>query len=177
MFQSKKNEIVEGYLEFVKQVLEFLDETLEFKFDRFVRMHSTCQVVQAFISFFTWLQIKGFCEAPVETVGSIMKISTSKGKHVEQQNFGKNIALVYNLPPLHVLDQNFIPDIAYDLVKTKKLRFFRKCDTLYPSYVKKLISQNLSASVKNYRTKVEEKMRLPLEMFSKREDKGEPEAE
>ena len=51
MFQSKKNEIVEGYLEFVKEVLEFWDEAHEFKVEQFERMHIGLQVVQAFIFF------------------------------------------------------------------------------------------------------------------------------
>ena len=98
-----------------------------------------------------------------------MVISTGKGKQVQRQNLGKNICLNFNLPPMHILNQEFVPEIAEELVKTKELRFFRKLEVMRPSLIKKLLNENLSASLHNFRKDKEKKMRLPVQLFRKDE--------
>ena len=95
-----------------------------------------------------------------------MVVSTSKGKHVQKQNLGKNICLNFNLPPMHILDECFVKEIADDLLKKKELRFFRKLEVKRPSWVKKLKNSSLSSSIHNFREEKERKnMRLPMKLF------------
>ena len=168
-FQKRKEIITEGYVEFVKIASEIEHEkSLEFKYQVFKKKCSDQLKARRFSLFFEWLQLKSFSEAYAETVGSIMVISTGKGKQVQRQNLGKNICLNFNLPPMHILNQEFVPEIAEEVVKTKVLRFFRKLEVMRPSLIKKLLNENLSASLHNFR-KDKEKMRLPVQLFRKDE--------
>ena len=45
---------------------------------------------------------------------------TEKGKHVQKQNLGKNSCLNFNLPPLHILDEGIVKEIADDLLRKKE---------------------------------------------------------
>ena len=91
-----------------------------------------------------------------------MKLKCSKNRYLEPVNFGKEMYLQFNLPPIHVLSDKFVPELAKLLVEKRKSRFFRKFETQRPSWVKRLVSADLSASLNRFRINEEEKMRLPM---------------
>ena len=165
-FQQNWDRIVEGFIEFARVASELSEESLEFKYQVFKEKCGTEAKSKVFCLLFEWIQLKSFSEAYAETVGSIMVVSTAKGKHVQRENLGKNICLNFNLPPLHILDESFVKELADDLVRKKELRFFRKLEVKRPSWVKKLKNSNLSSSIHNFREEKEKKnMRLPLKLF------------
>ena len=164
-FQEQWEGVVEGYLEFSKLASQLSGASLELKYQKFKQEKGSQRKTKIFCLYFEWLQLKSFSEAFAETVGSIMVISTGKGKHCQKENLGKNICLNFNLPPMHILNLNFVPEIAKELMKSK--RFFRKLDVLAPSRIKLLKNSSLSASLHNFRKgKEETRMRLPLRLFS-----------
>ena len=89
-----------------------------------------------------------------------MNILVEKGRNLSSANFSKELQLSSNMPPLHILKVNIIPEIAKDLRKTHY--FFRKLEQTKSSMLK---YQYLSASVGNFRKKVEEKAHIPVNIF------------
>ena len=106
-------------------------------------------------------------EAIAETVGSLMVLSIGKNRYLELVNFGKEMVLMFNLHPMHILSEAFIPELIEELLEKKKKRMFRKRDGAFPSRNKRLVSEVLSASLFNFRRKEEESLRLPLGYFRK----------
>ena len=155
-FQEQWDRVLEGYLEFSKMASQLRDESLEFKYQKFKQKNGSQLKSKMFCLYFEWLQLKSFSEAYAETVGSIMVISIGKGKQCQKENLGKNISLNFNLPPMHILNLDFLPEIAKDLMKSKELRFFRKLEVLAPSRIKLLKNTSLSASLHNFRKEKEE---------------------
>ena len=86
--------------------------------------HGDLDIMREFTDMFERIQIKTFSEAVCETIGSIMKIAKGKGRNCDPINFSKEIILSYNLPPLHVLSQEFIPVIVKELSSHKE--YFRR---------------------------------------------------
>ena len=165
-FQEQWDKVLEGYLEFAKVASKLTNESLELKYQKFKQTRGSQLKTKMFCLYFEWLQLKSFSEAYAETVGSIMVISTGKGKHCQRENLGKNICLNFNLPPMHILNLEFVPEIAKDMIKSKELRFFRKLEFMAPSKIKMLVNSSLSASLHNFRKEREEtSMRLPLQLF------------
>ena len=67
---------------------------------------------------------------------------------------------------MYILNIEFDPEIAKDMIISKELRFFRKLEFMTPSKIKMLINSSLSASLHNFRKEREEtSMRLPLQLF------------
>ena len=64
---------------------------------------------------FEKIKIKSFSEAIAETVGSIINRAFSSGRNLEPINLSKEICLVYNLPPLHLLKHTLIPELTDDI--------------------------------------------------------------
>ena len=94
-----------------------------------------------------------------ETVGSIMKIHGGQGRNLHPANFSKEIFLKFNLPPLHIMKQKVIPEVARDLVLNEKKVFQTK------SIPGKLKFDELSASVGNFRKNEENNSHLPTSIF------------
>ena len=78
-----------------------------------------------------------------------MKISCGKNRYLEKVNFGREMFCNMNLPPMHILAEMFVPELAMELVKKNK--FFRKVSKERPSWVKNFVSVDLSASLFNFR--------------------------
>ena len=72
--------------------------------------------------------IRSCSEAVAETVGSVMGIAIARGRNTHPVNFEKEIKLRFNLPPLHILADKFIPDLVEETVLVKKTEYFRKGD-------------------------------------------------
>ena len=75
----------------------------------------------------------------------------------------KEITLCYNLPPIHILNEKFIPEIVTDIVSKKD--FFRKSDNKCESILRRLKCSDLSSSLHNFRKKQELNSKLPLDVF------------
>ena len=174
-FQRNWDRIVEGFIEFSRVASELSAESLEFIYQVCKEKCGAESKSKMFCLFFEWIKLKSFSEAYAETVGSIMVVSTAKGKQVQRENLGKNICLNFNFPPLHILDESFVKELADDLVRKKELRFFRKLEMKRPRWVKKLKKSNLSSSIHNFREeKVRKNMRLPLKLFRAPVDRQDP---
>ena len=87
-----------------------------------------------------------------------MNIHGGRGRHLQPTNFNKEIFLNLNLPPLHILMQSFIPDIAKELVAQHKKEFYVRHVT--PGSLK---FDALSAAIDNFRIKKEENVHLPVQ--------------
>ena len=78
--------------------------------------------------------------------------------------FSEEVTLSYNLPPLHILAQSFIPEIVSELSATKD--YFRKGNERSASIINRLVSSSLSASIFNFRKGLkEERSKLPSDSF------------
>ena len=87
------------------------------------------EVATPFVKLFQHTQVKSYSEAMCETVGSIMKIHGGQGRNLHPANFSKEIFLKFNLPPLHIMKQKLIPEVAKDLVLNEKNSFPDKNNT------------------------------------------------
>ena len=56
--------------------------------------------------------IRTCSEAKAKSVGSIMGIAMKRGRNTHPVNFEKEIKLRFNLPPLHILNSKFIPELV-----------------------------------------------------------------
>ena len=130
---------------------------------KFIQRYGNFEITREFRDLFERIQIKTFSEAVCETIGSIMKIAQGKGRNCDPVKFNEEITLCYNLPPLHVLNVSFIPEIVQDLTSRKD--YFRKGNKQSRSIINRLKGSSLSASLFNFRTKEEEKSKLPKECF------------
>ena len=68
--------------------------------------------------------VHSFSEAMAETVGSVMGIALARGRNTHPVNFQKEIKLRFNLPPLHILNEKFIPEMVENQIL--QTEFFRK---------------------------------------------------
>jgi len=105
-------------------------------------------------------QIKTYSEAIAETVGSIMNVHQAAGRNLHPVNTNKEIFLRFNLAPLHILKIRFIPEVVEEKVANEKKSYFNKTQRK-----DKLKFEFLSASVGNFRGRVESKAHLPIKMF------------
>ena len=85
-----------------------------------------------------------------ETVGG-------KGRNLHPVNFSKEIFLKFNLPPLHIMKQKIILEVAKNLIFNEKKVFQTKA--------KSLKFDELSASIGNFRKSEEESSHLPISIF------------
>ena len=74
--------------------------------------------------------IRTCSEAIAESVGSIMGIAMKRGRNTHPINFEKEIKLRFNLLPLHLLKETFIPELEDEMVDVKKMEYFRKGDSV-----------------------------------------------
>ena len=120
-------------------------------------------ICESFKDMFERIQIKTFSEAVCETIGSVMSIAKGKGRNCDPVKFSEEVTLSYNLPPLHILAQSFIPEIVSVLSATKD--YFRKGNERSASIINRLVSSSLSASIFNFRKGEEERSKLPSDIF------------
>ena len=113
----------------------------------FYTEYKDVEVATPFVKLFQHTQVKSYSEAMFETVGSIMKIHGGQGRNLHPANFSKEIFLKFNLPPLHIMKQKLIPEVAKDLVLNEKKVFQTK------TLLKDVKFAELSASVGNFRKK------------------------
>ena len=113
-----------------------------------------------FVELFEFVQIKTYSEAIAETVGSIMNVHQAAGRNLHPVNTNKEIFLRFNLAPLHILKIRFIPEVVEEKVVNEKKSYFNKTQRK-----DKLKFEFLSASVGNFRGRVESKAHLPIKMF------------
>ena len=126
------DKVTEGFLTFVRfRKSCSSDETLEDVYAKFIDRLGELNIIQEFTDMFETIQIKSFSEAVCESIGSVMKIAKGKGRNCDPVNFSKEMILSYNLPPLHILSQGFIPEIVKELSTQKE--YFRRGDSKYPS--------------------------------------------
>ena len=153
--------LTQGFLLFIRTKKSKDWDSLEDSYAEFHRVYEQDSRAKQFIFFFEKIQIKSNSEAIAESIGSIMKISLGRNRNLEPINFSKEIFLCVNLPPLHILKLNFIPEIVAKFRRRKS--FFR--NDQYKSYVAKFKYADSSSSLGNFRSSEEKRCRLPLDFF------------
>ena len=97
--------------------------------------------------FFEFINIKSFSEAYCESEGSMMNILVDKGRNLTPSNFSRELILSFNSPPLHILAKTIIPELVKQLLKDKRMEFFRTSEL---SNLRRLKFETLSAPIGNY---------------------------
>ena len=115
----------------------------------------------AFQKLFEFDNVRSFSEAICETIGSMMSIAVSNGRNIMPYNLDKEVCLKFNLPPLHVLNEKFIPEIA------KQWREYGKRKNFFKSHPQKSLFKDQSSSLENHRKREEKKSFTPPEFFLK----------
>jgi hypothetical protein len=115
-----------------------------------------------FAKFFQNCQIRTCSEAMAETVGSIMKNHTGKGRFLKPQNFNKEIFLQFNLGPPFLLC-----GLAERVFKLKEKRYIynRKADGSLVTHFSSLADVENGSAVGTYRKQQEKKAHLPLDLW------------
>ena len=98
--------------------------------------------------------VKSYSEAICESIGSIMNIACGTGRVLYPDNFAKEIYLQFNLPPIHLLSENFIPELVKNELDRK--RYLRKGDGI-DRQQRKLKYPTTSATIGNFSMKEDEK--------------------
>ena len=93
------------YLRFVKRKTSLNPEIKELEklYKLFFQESKNIESIASFIRLFQFIEIKSYSEAICETIGSIMKIHGGRGRNLHPVNFGMDIYLKFNLPPLHIM--------------------------------------------------------------------------
>lgn len=116
-----------------------------------------------FRDFFEHLQIRGYSEAIAETVGSVMNMVHSGCRNLHPMNFEKEVRLRFNLPPLHILLEKFVPELVEEQVAEKGQTFFRSGDS--NPKIGRYLKYKTSSAVGNHRVEKCKKAQLPLSFF------------
>ena len=77
-------------------------------------------------------------------------------------NFSKELILAFNSPPLHIMRKTLIPQVIADLQKEVPM-FSRKLDK---SHKASMLNFTTSASIGNFRKKVEQASHVPTGFFT-----------
>ena len=153
------DDIVTGYNLFMRfssqQKSAQNDIRVENIYKKFWLRHNDVAETTTFREFFEFAQGKSYSEAMCESIGSIMNMATANGRNLHPANFGKEIFLRFNLPPMHVLHQRFIPEILKEEINKGK-EFIRKADR-DARQLRKLNFKTTSSSNGNFRAREEEK--------------------
>lgn len=165
-FEENVNEIVDGYKIYLHHTSqEKLNDnytTLANNYKKFCRLYSDIESTAAFRDFYEHINIRSYSEAVCETIGSIMGISVANGRNLMPTYLHKEVFIRYNLPPFHILRENFIPKVA----KTWRSRnaagknFFRK----HPKRSGFQINE-VSHSLEAFRKAEEERSHFPVDLF------------
>ena len=83
-------------------------------------------------------------------------MATTSGRILHPSNFAKEIFLRFNLPPVHTLMHNMVPDLLSHELFDKTKEFIRGADSDHRQ-LRKLNFPSTSASLGNFRRKEEEK--------------------
>ena len=124
--------------------------SMETAYKQFWNLHNREDEMVHFFDFFEFVMVKSYSEAICESIGSVMNMAVGTGRMLYPENFAKEVYLRYNLPPLHILTETFIPEIVQNELMRK--RFFRAGD-IAPSAQKRLKYPNTSSTVGNFREK------------------------
>ena len=92
-----------------------------------------------------------------------MKRAKGADRELYSENFSKELFFAVNSPPMHILEESFIPDLAEELRRSGKT-FMRK-DHRFERLVGG--ESGVSASTFNQRARQEQSGRLPLTAFKR----------
>ena len=138
-FEDSKSEIISEHLRFLTFWADYLkknqnntsaDTSLEEIYRHYFKEVENIHESQIYIHFFEHLMIRTCSEAIAESVGSIMGIAMKRGRNTHPINFEKEIKMRFNLLPLHLLKETFIPELVDEMVDVKKKEYFRKGDSV-----------------------------------------------
>ena len=117
----------------------------------------------AFAALYECLQIRIMSEAIAETVGSVMSIHSNSGgggRHLQPENFAKEIYIRFNLCPAH-LQGPLVQAIVSRRIEEDKVYYRRK---LNKTRMDMLVSEQ-SATIANRQQVLEQKVHMPLHIF------------
>ena len=162
--------VTDGFLKFVETALSLkkrnCDIALETIYEKFYIFHGDSEDTKDFRTLFEKIQIKTYTESFCETIGSVMKIAVSKNRQTHPSNFNDEMFFTINSPPLHQLKTTFAPTIV-DKFLAKNKRFHRVTEKGSISEVMRLKGglENVSSSLTTFRKDLDEKSKLPKELF------------
>ena len=107
------------------------DASLESKYAVFGDKNKSAEFTKGFSRFFKEIQLKTSSEQWAKLVGSLMNNISGKNRFLEPQNIDKEMLIVFNCPPIFILEDSFVDEITQKLL-TKK--FFKSCDSSRPSW-------------------------------------------
>ena len=115
----------------------------------------------AFQDLYEYVNVRTYSEAICETIGSMMSIALSNGRNLTPFNLEKEICLQFNLPPLHILNGVFVPEIAKIWRENghNEKEFFKKNSN-------KSLFKSKSSTLENYRKRAENESFTPIDFFS-----------
>ena len=87
-----------------------------------------------------------------------MSATVNSSRNLTPFYLNKEIFIRFNSPPLHVLAQHIIPELAEEMISIDKMEFLSK--TSHRSVFK-----DKGSTVGNYRKKAEESQHLPMSYF------------
>ena len=82
---------------------------LETVYKQFWDAHHKEVELSMFIEFFEFVMVKSYSEAICESIGSMMNMACGSGRVLYPDNYAKEIFLRFNLPPMHIFNEKFIP--------------------------------------------------------------------
>ena len=165
-FDSKS--LVQGYCSFLKvatQLEVVTKETPTKVYEIWVKEKvlgvGADESCQKFALLFQNCQIRTCSEAMAETVGSIMKNHSGKGRFLNPENFNKEIYLEFNLGPPFLLGA--LADRLFDL-KSKQYTYNRKADGTLVTHFSILADVENGSAISTYRKQQEKKAHLPFHL-------------
>ena len=110
LFDEQKVLILEGYQSFLSTASSYPNLRLSKQYQLFYK--ATRTRFEEFKALYEHINVRTYSEAICETIGSMMGQSCANGRNLEPANLNKEVRLEFNLPPYHVLVDDFIPTIT-----------------------------------------------------------------
>ena len=90
-----------------------------------------------------------------------MNMATASGKNLFPDSFAREVFSHFNLPPLYLLMEKFIPEMVLEEIKKKNKEYIRRGHGVLEQ-TRKFKYPELSSSIGNFRSKEHEKFKSTL---------------
>ena len=159
-FNNNFEDVLCGYNLFLKHHCEDVRQgsstSLETIYKSFWEFYKDIPQTKLFIKLFEFEQVKSYSEANCESIGSIMSMATASRRNLFPDNFAREVFLHFNLPPLHLFMETFIPETVFGGSEKKNKEYIHRGEGMLPQ-TKKFKYAELSPSIGNFRGKEHEK--------------------
>ena len=139
-----------------------LKDVYEEWFKQFAMFDDSDAEMKLFSKFYQNLMVRSVSEAFCETVGSVMKMKTARGRNLSQENLSDEVCLDINLGPLHMMEP-LVEKV--NSLRNREYHYRRKPSGAFASW--DLKEYQLGAAVRGMRKVEESKSRLPLQVWAR----------